>query len=215
MTTVILFDVDYTLFDTERFRATLSAFAGERSSQLWEAYAAVRATEPAASLPAALARLAGSDPATAQALTTALAQLDYRRFLVPGVGAVLAAARALGQPVILSEGDPPFQQEKIRRAGLAEAVDGRVLVYPEKAAHLAAVVTAFPASHYWMVDDRARLLGWFKRLLGLRSTTVQICRGPYAAEPPDPGDPWPDHRVAEIGALVPLLQRAAERSTCG
>ncbi|GIW12087.1 MAG: hypothetical protein KatS3mg061_3144 [Dehalococcoidia bacterium] len=118
MTTVILFDVDYTLFDTERFRATISTFAGERSFQLWEAYAAVRATEPTASLPAALARLASNDPATAQALTTALAQLDYRRFLVPGVEAVLAAARALGQPVILSEGDPllPAGKDPPRRA---------------------------------------------------------------------------------------------------
>ena len=50
----------------------------------------------------------------------------------PSALAVLKRLKGFGPTVILSDGDVVFQPHKIERAGLSDAVDGRVLIYIHK-----------------------------------------------------------------------------------
>src|SRR6185369_5459450 len=60
--------------------------------------------------------------------------LDYpfATRLYPQALEAIAHLRALGLPVILSDGDVVFQPRKIQRSEIWEAVDGRVLIYLHK-----------------------------------------------------------------------------------
>ena len=70
-----------------------------------------------------------------------------------------------------------------QRSGLADAVDGRVLIYVHKEEMLEDVATRFPADHYVMMDDKLRLLTAMKDAWGARLTTVFVQQGHYAADP--------------------------------
>jgi hypothetical protein len=79
------------------------------------------------------------------------------------------------------------------------------MVVEHKENHIGAILSTWPADHYVMVDDKARLLGKFKQALGDRITTVHVLQGSYAAESPEPGDPDPDERIPtfrELGGLA-------------
>jgi phosphoglycolate phosphatase-like HAD superfamily hydrolase len=213
MTVVVFFDVDNTLFDTERFRTSLHSSIEDRVgpsgvAAFWAAYEAVRAELGVVDVPEALRRLDASLPRVAQAVEAAIAVIPFAEFVVPAAAAAIAAATSLGRPVIVSDGDAAFQRRKIERAGLAAAVDGRVHVFHRKEAHIDELMAAYPAERYWLVDDKSRVLRAFKRVLGDRITTVHIAYGAYASAQPEGGaDFAPDHTIAQLGELVPLLGR--------
>jgi FMN phosphatase YigB (HAD superfamily) len=48
--------------------------------------------------------------------------------LFPAALEVLKRLRSLGRTVILSDGDVVFQPRKVERAGMSDAIDGRVLI---------------------------------------------------------------------------------------
>jgi hypothetical protein len=75
-----------------------------------------------------------------------------------------------------------FQPRKVQRAGLWDAVDGRVLIYLHKEQMLDAVARRFPADHYVMVDDKLRILAAMKQLWRGRLTTVFPRQGHYALD---------------------------------
>ena len=72
--------------------------------------------------------------------------------------------RGLGPTVILSDGDVVFQPRKVERAGLSDAVDGRVLIYIHKEEALDDVERRYPAAHYVLVDDKLRILEAVKQV---------------------------------------------------
>jgi len=88
-----------------------------------------------------------------------------------------------GQTVLLSDGDIIFQPRKVKCSGLAEAVQGRVLIYIHKEQELDDVEKHFPAHHYVLVDDKIRILTAAKKAWGSRLTTVFPRQGRYARDP--------------------------------
>ncbi len=112
-----------------------------------------------------------------------LLSYPFEERLFPRALDVIRLLSAWGQTVILSDGDVVFQPYKVKRSGLFEAVDGRVLIYIHKEEELADVEKRFPARHYVMVDDKLRLLTAMKKTWGSRLTTVFPRQGHYANDP--------------------------------
>jgi hypothetical protein len=73
-----------------------------------------------------------------------------------------------------------MQPRKIRRAGLWDAVGGRVLIFIHKERMLDTVERTYPAHHYVMVDDKLRILTTVKQHWGARVTGVFPRQGHYA-----------------------------------
>src|SRR5262249_36532651 len=74
---------------------------------------------------------ASSVPTAATAPRRAVPTLGYRDYL-GALQRVLARFRRWGPTIILSDGDVVFQPRKVERSGIAEAVDGHVLIYIHK-----------------------------------------------------------------------------------
>ena len=111
--------------------------------------------------------------------------------------------RDFGPTVILSDGDVVFQPHKVERAGLSDAVDGRVLIYIHKEEALDDVERRFPAEHYVLVDDKPRILAAVKRFWGSRVTTVFVRQGSYARDQQTVGAlPPADVMIERIGDLL-------------
>jgi len=87
-----------------------------------------------------------------------------------------------GPTVILSDGNVVFQPRKVERSGIAEEVDGHVLIYIHKEDSLADVEQRYPAEHYALVDDKPRILAAVKDAWGDRVTTIFPRQGQYARD---------------------------------
>jgi FMN phosphatase YigB (HAD superfamily) len=96
---------------------------------------------------------------------------------------VLERFRGWGPTVILSDGDVVFQPRKVERSGIAEAVEGHVLIYIHKELVLDDVERRYPAEHYVLVDDKIRILSAVKNAWGDRVTTVFVRQGKFALDP--------------------------------
>lgn len=209
---VFLLDVDNTLLDNDRFSADLDAeierTLGRAARRRYRAaHAALRDAHGYADDLGALQALRGDalvgDPALL-ALSGFLLDYPFASCVYPGTAAALAHVATLGLPVILSDGDLVFQPRKIRRAGLWDAVEGRVLLSLHKEDMLDAVQRAYPARHYVVVDDNPALLETAKRRLGARATTVFVHQGHHAREADLEHLQPPDVSLAGIGELVGL-----------
>ena len=221
---VVLLDVDNTLLDNDRFSSDLDtrleqALGAEGRRAYRARYEALRTQRGYADYLAPLQDLRqdfASDPDLLR-LSAFLLDYPFAERLYPGALAAIAHLQALAMPVILSDGDVVFQPRKIQRAGLWDAVQGRVLVCVHKESRLDAVQAAYPARHYAIVDDKPALLASIKAQLGTRVTTVFVRQGHYATAAPDPALPSPDLSVADIGALatidVDALLRGSAAST--
>lgn len=105
--------------------------------------------------------------------------------------------------MILSDGDVVFQPRKVQRAGLWEAVEGRVLIYVHKEQMLADVARRYPAKHYVMVDDKLRILAAMKAVWSDRLTTVFPRQGHYALDPNNIATyPAADVTLGRVGDLI-------------
>ena len=135
-------------------------------------------------------------------MSSFLVDYPFAARLYPGALEVIAHLRRWGATVILSDGDVVFQPRKIQRAGLWEAVEGRVLIYVHKELMLDDVKQRFPAHHYVMADDKLRILTAMKQTWGDRLTTVFLRQGHYAMDPEHTaGYPPPDITLAHVGDL--------------
>jgi hypothetical protein len=107
-----------------------------------------------------------------------------------------------------------FQPRKIRRSGLWDAVQGRVLVTLHKERELDSVRRRLPALHYVLVDDKPRLLDAVKAELGAGVTTVFVRQGHYASDADaDAAAHPPDlrlDRVGDLAVIAPDLLRPAD-----
>jgi FMN phosphatase YigB (HAD superfamily) len=187
---VFLFDVDNTLLDNDAVQSDLSEHL-EREVGLvnreryWEIFEELRAQLGYADYLGALQRYRLEHLDDPQLLRISFFLLDYpfASRLYPGALAAVARLSALGPTVILSDGDVVFQPRKVQRAGLWDAVGGRVLIYLHKEQMLADVERRYPGAHYVMIDDKLRILAAVKRAWSARVTTVFPRQGHYALDP--------------------------------
>ena len=191
-------DVDNTLIANDEVKkewdAHLQAELGlELTERFWELYEQARHESSVVNIPLALSRLreqislSEMDEQTYQHVVSLFENYPFSKALYHHVLETLQYLRTLGLTVIVSDGDPIFQPEKIYRSDLAEAVEGRVLIYTHKQEHLNEIMQLYPADHYVIVDDKPDILADSKSIIGDRLTTVFVKQGKYAAgeKPPN------------------------------
>ncbi|MEO7022510.1 MAG: HAD family hydrolase [Ktedonobacteraceae bacterium] len=188
-----LLDVDNTLLANDEVKEHLdqhlqSILGDALAKRFWEIYEHVRQEQSVVNIPLTLQRLreeVPTDKLDEQTYQQAHALFDHYPFfqnLYPQAIETLHYLRTLGLTIIVSDGDQYFQAEKITNSHLAEAVEGRVLIYTHKQRHLDEILQLFPAEQYVMIDDKPQILAESKRLLGKRLTTVFVKQGKYALE---------------------------------
>ena len=187
---VFLVDVDNTLLDNDRIQQDLKdhlerAFGLASRERYWTILEDLFAELGYRDYIGALQRYRVEHPRDVELLSMSSFLLDYpfAARLFPAALEVLKRLRSLGPTVILSDGDVVFQPRKVERAGLSDAVDGRVLIYIHKEEALDDVERRYPAAHYVLVDDKLRILEAVKRVWGGRVTTVFPRQGIYAHDP--------------------------------
>lgn len=208
---VFLFDVDNTLLDNDAVAADLSAYlqgkvGAAARDRYWAIFEDLRVELGYADYLGALQRYRLENMDHPELLELSFFLLDYpfRERLYLGALEALGRCAQRGATVLLSDGDVVFQPRKIRRSGLWDAVDGRVLVYLHKERMLDAVERRFPADHYVMVDDKLRILAAIKRLRHERFTTVFVRQGHYAHDPRElEQHPSADLTIESIGEFAP------------
>ena len=212
---VFLVDVDNTLLDNDRFGTDLDArleqsLGVEQRVRYRTIYARLRDELGYADYLGTLQHLRVGLGDDHELLRMSSFFLDYPfdELLYAQSLDVLAHLRTLGPTVILSDGDVVFQPRKIQRAGLWQALDGRVLIGVHKELMLSAVQRLYPALHYVMIDDKPQLLARMKLAWGEALTTVFVRQGHYAAEAEaasintGPINPPPDRVIEHIGELL-------------
>jgi hypothetical protein len=210
MSVVFLFDVDNTLVDNDRvaadLRRHLDTDVDEECGRLyWGLFEELRSELGYADYLGALQRYRDAHPRDLRILAVShfLVAYPFANRLFPGSLDAVDHAAALGTAAILSDGDVVFQPRKISRAGLYDAVEGRVLVYIHKEHELDDVEARLPADHYVLVDDKIRILTAVKEAWGSRVTTVWPRQGHYALDTADVARyPAADVTLERIGELV-------------
>lgn len=208
---VFLLDVDNTLIDNDRVKqdydAHLQVELGPRlTKRFWDIYEQVREKESVVDIPQSLRRLRNETPEsemdeqTFAHVTSIFENYPFFEALYPHTIETLQHLRTLGLTVIVSDGDQFFQVEKIIHSNLADAVEGRVLIYIHKQQHLDEITRIYPADQYVMIDDKPDILADTKDKMGERVTTVFVKQGKYAAGE-KPSNFAPDITVSHIGDL--------------
>jgi FMN phosphatase YigB (HAD superfamily) len=207
--TVFLFDVDNTLLDNDAVQDDLSAhlekeFGRAQRDRYWSIFETLRTELGYADYLGALQRyrLENLDEPQLLLMSSFLIDYPFANRLYPDALEVLAHCRRFGPTVILSDGDVVFQPRKIRRSGIWDAVEGRVLIYLHKERMLDSVKRRYPAARYVMVDDKLRILTAMKGAWGTSLTTICPRQGHYAHDPKETASyPAADVTVERIGDL--------------
>ena len=208
--TVFLFDVDNTLLDNDAVQHDLSEhlereFGRAQRDRYWSIFEAQRAQLGYADYLGALQRyrLENLDEPQLLLISSFLIDYPFADRLYPQALQVLAHCGRFGPTVILSDGDVVFQPRKVRRSGLWDAVEGRVLIYLHKEQMLESVRRRYPASRYVMVDDKLRILTAMKGAWGNSLTTIFPRQGHYALDPKQiAAYPAADVTLERIGDLL-------------
>jgi len=209
---VFLLDVDDTLLDNDRFGSDLGerleqTFGAAERARYWKIFAERRDQLGWADYLGSLQvfRTGLDDDPNLLKMSEFLLEYPFSALLYPQALAAIAHLATLGTPAVLSDGDIVFQPRKIQRAGIWDAVAGRVLIYVHKERVLDHVQRRYPASHYVMVDDKPNLLAAMKVVLGEKLTTIFVRQGHYAHDAQSLKQTSPPDRVIErIGDLMTL-----------
>jgi FMN phosphatase YigB (HAD superfamily) len=209
---VFLFDVDNTLLDNDRVTADLKRHleeevGPEREQRYWEIFEQLRSELGYADYLGALQRYRLEYPRDPSLLTVSRFMINYpfATRLYPDSLDAIEHVKQWGEAVILSDGDVVFQPLKVERSGIAESVDGKVLIYVHKEQELEDVEARFPADHYVLIDDKLRILAAVKKIWGSKVTTVFPRQGHYAHDPQVLASyPPADIAIGRIGELVSL-----------
>src|SRR5713101_10086371 len=166
---VFLFDVDNTLLDNDRVTADLRRHlerevGPQRAQQYWTFFEQLRAELGYADYLGALQRYRHEFPHDPRLLTVShfLINYPFANRLFPDSLDVLEFVQQWGPAVILSDGDVVFQPRKVDRAGLFEAVDGRVHIYVHKEMELEEVAQRNTDENYVLGEDKLLILGAVK-----------------------------------------------------
>lgn len=212
MPVVFLLDVDNTLLDNDAVTADLRrhlthTMGTAHQERYWTIFEALREELGYADYLGALQRFRAEHPRepTTARISSYLLSYPFASRLYPSALEVVDRLSAWGPTVIFSDGDVVFQPRKIERAGLAAAVDDRVLIYIHKETELEDVEKRYPARHYVLVDDKRRILSAAKKIWGARLTTVWPRQGHYAHDP-EVGAKYPpaDLSMDAIAALTAI-----------
>jgi len=209
---VFLLDVDNTLLDNDRFAADLGerleqAFGAPERARYWSLFNERRETLGIADYLGSLQgfRSGLDDDPRLLEMSAFLLEYPFPALVYPQALAAVAHLATLGKPVILSDGDVVFQTRKIQRAGIWDAVAGRVMIYVHKEKVLDHVQARFPARRYVMVDDKLNLLTAMKAVMTTKLTTVFVRQGHYARDAvSNTAFPPPDRTIEHIGELMNL-----------
>jgi FMN phosphatase YigB (HAD superfamily) len=207
---VFLVDVDNTLIDNDHIQADLRRhlereFGAACRDRYWTILEQLFDELGYRDYLGALQRYRVEHPRDIHLLSMSSYLVDYpfANRLYPQALDVLERFRSWAPTVILSDGDVVFQPRKVERSGIAEAVDGHVLIYIHKEEELADVEERYPARHYVLVDDKPRILAAVKRIWGERVTTVLPRQGQYANDAKIVASlPPADITVERIGDLL-------------
>ncbi len=210
-TLVFWIDVDNTLLANDDIKANwaelIQVELGPKLAQrFWDLYEQARHAQGVVDIPLALtylreqAPLSETDEQTYQHVRSLFYNYPFPQALYPDVLETLRYLSTLGTTVIVSDGDQVFQAEKIVNSNLAEAVQGRVLIYAHKQGHLDEIMQTYPGDHYVIIDDKPDILADTKAMLGALVTSVFVIQGKYAhGEKPD--NFAPDLTVLHFGDL--------------
>jgi haloacid dehalogenase-like hydrolase len=209
---VFLFDVDNTLLDNDRVTADLKRHlekqvGAERQQRYWDIFEQLRSELGYADYLGALQRYRVENPRDPGLLTVSHFMINYpfATRLYPDSLDAIEHVKQWGQAVILSDGDVVFQPLKVERSGIAESVDGKVLIYIHKEQELDDVERCFPADHYVLIDDKLRILAAVKKIWGNKVTTVFPRQGHYAHDSQVLASfPPADITIERIGELTEL-----------
>jgi len=212
MPVVFLLDLDNTLIDNDAVREQLNEgtrrhLGAALADRFWTIYEEVRDECDYVDFLETLDRFHRTAKAPLEQqrkLDRLILDFPYAQARYPATLDVLAALWKVGTPVVLSDGDPVFQPLKVFRSGVAQAVRGNVLVFPQKETCLDAVARLFPADEYVAVDDKAAILAALKTQWRERLTTVHVLQGKYADDAYT--GPAPDHVLSGIAGLTELVQ---------
>jgi FMN phosphatase YigB (HAD superfamily) len=184
---VFLVDVDNTLLDNDAVRADFQrhlehAFGPEYRERYWTIQEDLFLELGYRDYLGAVQRFRVENPFDVRLLSLGAYFMNYpfADRLFPGAIDVLQHLRAWGPTVILSDGDAVFQPRKVERAGLAQAVNGDILIYIHKEEALADIERRYPADRYVLVDDKLQILTAAKRIWGERVTTIFPRQGALA-----------------------------------
>ena len=213
---VFLLDVDNTLLDNDRIIADLrrhleEEFGAASADRYWVVFEQLRGELGYVDYLGALQRYrneiehSGDGDHRLLQMSSFLIDYPFTERLYPGAIEVIDRLAGFGPTVILSDGDVVFQPRKVRRSGLWDAVQGRVLIYVHKEQMLDRVQRLYPARRHVMVDDKQRLLTAMKEVMGDRLVTVFPRQGHYALDPANIGRyPAADCTIDAIGDLLTL-----------
>jgi hypothetical protein len=186
---VFLFDVDNTLLDNDRVTAALKRFltkevGDERTGRYWRIFEELRNDVGYADYLGSLQEYRRQFPYDSHLLSLSNFLIDYpfANRLFPGSLDVIEKFQKHGTVVILTDGDAVFQPRKIERSGICEAVDDNVLIYIHKELELVDVERRYPADHFFLFDDKLRILSAIKDQWRERVTTVFVKQGHYAVD---------------------------------
>jgi phosphoserine phosphatase len=203
--TVFLVDVDNTLLDNDHIQADLKRhlereFGAECRDRYWAILEQLFTELGYRDYLGALQRYRVEQPHDIHLLSMSSYLVDYpfANRLYPQALDVLEHFRSWGTTVILSDGDVVFQPRKVERSGIAEAVEGKVLIYIHKERELEDVERRYPATHYVLFDDKPLILTAVKKVWRERVTTVLPRQGQYAND-------------ARVVASVPPADLTVER----
>lgn len=207
---VFLFDVDDTLLDNDAVNADLDAhiervFGADARKLYRDIYEALRDEVHYADYLGAIQRfrVQCGDEVRAQDLGAYLLEYPFAERLYPRALDAIAHVSQFGPAVVLSDGDAVLQPRKISASGIADAVDGRVLVYVHKETMLDDVERRFPARHHVIVEDKLRVLDALKQHWRERLTTVFVRQGHYAHDPDEIAKyPPAEISLESIGELI-------------
>ena len=209
---VFLFDVDNTLLDNDRVTADLKRqlereVGHERQERYWTIFEELRAELGYADYLGALQRYRTIYPRDPHVLTVShfLLHYPFASRLFPNSLDAVDYVKQFGTPVILTDGDVVFQPHKIHDSGLFDAFDGAALVYIHKEVELEDVESRYPADHYFLIDDKLRILTAIKKIWNERVTTVFVRQGHYALDEKIVNAyPPADATIEHIGDLLKL-----------
>jgi FMN phosphatase YigB (HAD superfamily) len=207
---VFLVDVDNTLLDNDGVQQDLKdhlerAYGPDARDRYWRILEDLFAELGYRDYLGALQRFRVEHPLEVELLSMSDFLVDYpfADRLLPSALKVLSRLKDFAPTVILSDGDVVFQPRKVERAGLADAVDRRVLIYIHKEQALDDVARRFPADHYVLIDDKPHIVTAVKRFWGNRVTTVWVRQGSYARDAQTAGAmPLADVAIDRIGDLL-------------